>query len=196
MLEKDGKPFRDVLLAWFNYLRELSTSQTKDGVLRQDCSIVLVAYNGFSTDFRHLLKQCEIYGIDLQDKLEDANVSLLMDTFDAIVRQDQGCKYLKSLGWDETAVKSQSNSYLCSFLRKEECPEAHRAVVDAEMTYKVAEHEMIAPLIFDLLSLKGQQKQQIPKRKSTIAVKDFIYSAQKQQERKLWEKNVKKGRLL
>ena len=64
------------------------------------------------------------------------------------------------------------------------------------MTYKVAEHEMIAPLIFDLFSVKGQQKQQIPKRKSTIAVKDFINSARKQQERKLWEKNVKKGRLL
>lgn len=192
MLEKDGKPCREVLLAWFKYLRELSTSETADGVVRQD--LVLVAYNGFSADFRHLLRNCEIHGIDLQAKLEDANVSLLMDTFDAIVIQDKGFKYLKSLGWNKKAEKSKSNSYLCSFLRKEECPVAHRAVVDAEMTYKVAEHEVIAPLIFDVVSLKGQEGI-IPKRKSTIPVEDFLYLVRKQQERKLWEdNNVKKGR--
>lgn len=191
MLEKDGKNFREVFLAWFKHLRELSTFQTEDGVLHQDYySLVIVAYNGFSTDFRHLLKQCDLYEIDLEEKLEEANVSLLMDTFDAIVKQDHGFKYLKSLGWDETAEKAQSNSYLCSFLTKEVCPKAHRAQVDAEMTYKVAEHESIAPLLF-YLPLEQQQS----KRKSTIPMKDFIYSVRQQQKRKSWEKSVKKGLL-
>lgn len=193
MLEKDGKDFMEVFFAWFKYLRELSTSsQTdEDEILHQDCySLVLVAYNGFSTDFRHLLRQCDLYDINLEEKLEEANVSLLMDTFDAIVKQDHGYKYLKSLGWDETAEKAQSNSYLCSFLTNEVCPTAHRAQIDAEMTYKVAEHESIAPLLFDL-PLIGQQ----PKRKSTIPMTEFIYSVRQQDKRKSWEKSVKKGLL-
>ena len=186
MLEKDGKSFREVMLAWFKYLRKQSTCHTEDSQEENYYTLVLVAYNGFSTDFRHLLKQCEIYDIDLHRKLQESNVSLLMDTFDAIVRQDRDCKYLKSLGWDPNAEKAHTNSYLYTFLNKVECPVAHRAQVDAEMTFKVAEHELIAPLLF-YLSVEQAQ----PQRKSTIALKDFIYSVRQQEKRKLWEKSVK-----
>lgn len=188
MLEKDGKNFIEVFLAWFKHLRELSALETEDGVLQEGYySLVLVAYNGFTTDFRHLLNQCALYDIDLEEKLEEANVSLLMDPFDAIVKQDRGFKYLKSLGWDQTAEKAQSNSHLCYFLTKEEYEVVHRAEADVEMTYKVAEHESIAPLIFDL-SLEQEQQ---PKRKSTIPMKEFIYSVREQKKRKRWEKSVK-----
>lgn len=108
-----------------------------------------------------------------------------------LVRQDNGCKYLKSLGWEPSTEKSQSNSYLFSFLNKEVCPLAHRAQIDAEMTYRVAEHESIAPLLFYLTP-----EHQVPERKSTIAVTDFIESVRQQEKRKLWGKSVKKGLIL
>ena len=76
MLEKDGKSFREVMLAWFKYLRKQSTCHTEDSQEENYYTLVLVAYNGFSTDFRHLLKQCEIYDIDLHRKLQESNVSL------------------------------------------------------------------------------------------------------------------------
>ncbi len=139
MLEKDEKSFREVMLALFRYLREQSTCHAEDRQEENYYILVLVAYNGFSTDFRHLLKQCEIYDIDLHRKLQKSNGSPLMDTFDAIVRQDRDCQYLKSLGWDPNAEKAQTNSYLYTFLNKVECPVAHGSQVDAEMTYKVAE---------------------------------------------------------